>query len=197
MKRALILLMALILLPWLFACEKGAPADISGDETASRETAVEDGAADAEEEVLREMDMTDKIESWRGAGGDGHVSLPGDWNAVVVESPADLAPYRGYFPALSDADAARITSDKDGIAVVLEVASTDTSLIYGVNEVMREEGRIVFSVSAEPEILEEEPVDENGEGIPSGSGGSPFEYFLFYIPAEHYDNESLYFSFIN
>ena len=197
MKRILSVLLILVLVLALFACGKEEEPRTVGETgtAATRETAGNDPAL-AEEQALMELDMTGKMESWRGSGGDGRVSLPGDWQAVIVQSLTDLAPYRQYFPTLTDPDAARITSDTEGIAAVLEIASPDLNLLYGVNEVTCEGGHIFLMVTAEPEVREEELTDEDGNVIEQAPG-SPYEYFLFYIPAEHYNNEDLQFNFVN
>ena len=195
MKRILAILLILCLIPHLFACGKDAgkeePTPAATEKGTEQNTV--DERISQEENAILEMDMTDKMESWRGQGDSGKVKLPGDWNAVVVQTPEDLAPYRAYFPLLTNADVERVTADTAGIAVVLEVASPDTSLIYGVNEVTLEGSDIVFMVSSVP-FERTESVNEDGEMEPDP--GSPHEYFMFYIPAEHYHNEPLQFVFV-
>ncbi len=197
MKRiaAWLLIPALILC--LFACGGGdAPVGTGeGAETNATGAAPEIDPAALEEEILQAMEITEKVEAWRGQGEEGHLDVPGTWRQTVVHSLAELAPYRAYFPDLSDEDASRITSDKDGMAVVLEIASADTSLIYGVDSVCREDNQIVFYVTVAEELREEPSVDEYGNEVAPPDPGSPFEYFLFYLAAEDYREEFPVFQF--
>lgn len=148
-----------------------------------------------EEQQIQEMSMLDKMESWRGQGTDGKVDLPGDWEATVIDDASELSPYQEYFPELTGEDIARITSDTKGIVAILEIASPDLTLNYGVDEVTREGDQIFFLVSAAPDLVEGETPEYNGsDGYETP--GNPHEYFLFYIPGEHYNNESLQFSFL-
>lgn len=199
MKRVAIILAAvlivLVVLLWFFACKNYNSGNNGGDAPETRETVVTDPVL-LEEQQLQEMSMLDKMESWRGQGDDGHVDLPGSWEASVISSEGDLAAYRSYFPSLTDADAARITADTEGIIAVLEVASPDLTLNYGVDEVTREGDQIFFLVSAAPDIIDGE-IPDIGELEDYTYPGSPHEYFLFYIPGEHYNNEALQFSFSN
>ena len=196
MKRTIILLLALAVLLSLSACggetatgKTGDPA-VTGGQTATAET------ADEQEKALEEMDITELVEAWRGQGDDGKVKVPDTYESTVVKSLSDLAPYRPYFPALSDLDAARITSDTDGLALILEIASPDTNLIYGVDSVTREGTEIAFLVSCAPEQVEGElAVDEYGNEIERPAPGAAHEYFLFYIPAAEYHGEVPVFSF--
>lgn len=194
MKRVLALLLALSLLLCLFACGKAETAQSEEGEPASREIT---DPVELEEMILEEMNMLGKVDSWRGQGSDGHVKLPGSFATVYMRSASDLKPYQTYFPLLTNEDITRVTSDPDGVTVLLEIASPDTSLLYGVDEITREDGRIVFLVTSAPEILE--PIyDDDGQEIEqSGGGGSPYEYFLFYIPADQYNDEEIVFNFAN
>ena len=197
MKRTIILLSALAVLLTFSACGGNNVPETKGDPaTGGQNTAETADAADEQEKILEEMDITELVESWRGQGDDGKVTTPGTFESTVIKSLADLAPYRPYFPALSDLDAARITSDADGLALVLEIASPDTNLVYGVDSVTREGTELVFLVSCAPEQVDEElAVDEYGNEIERPAPGAAHEYFLFYIPAAEYHDEVPVFPF--
>lgn len=192
--RALALILALAMLLSLGACAKdGADQSGTGEENPAG-TGSKPAPATEEADPWAERDMTGVVEGWRGRGDTGKVETPGEYAATIVKSLSDLAPYRAFFPDLNDADAARITSDEDGVAVVLEVASTDLTLLYSVDTVTREEESIVFQVMVAPEIHEPQ-YDENGAEVEFPDPGSPYEYFLFYIPTEEYHEEDLLFQF--
>ena len=192
--RALALFLALAMLLALCSCAKENPEESATDEANVTGNAGGAGGMTEEEDPWADRDITAVVEAWRGRGDTGKVKTPGEYAATLVRSLNDLAPYRSYFPQLSDEEAARITSDEEGIVAVLEIASADLSLIYSVDNVTREDGSIVFLISEMPEIHEPE-YDENGNEVEFPAPGSPYEYFLFYIPAAEYQKEDLIFQF--
>ena len=195
MKRFLIFMAAIALCLALASCRSEGAADTGEKVTQGTEATETIDPLEEEQRLWDEMDLTDVVESWRGQSDHGLVKTPGTWDSTVVKSLADLAPYRAFFPDLTDLEAARITSDEDGLAVVLEIASPNTKLIFGVDLIIREEGSILFEVSGAEELREEPLTDEYGNEIEAPDPGSPYEYFLFYLPAEEYHDETITFSF--
>lgn len=188
MKRIPAILVSLALFGALCACGKGDTAPASGG-TFTEESTVEQQIRE-QEEIIEETDITDQVESWRGQGDTGLVKDPGSYEARVIRSEADLSYCRGAFAGLSADDTARIIADEKGVVVLVEVASADVYLNYGVNRVVREEGRIFFEGSAVPN--EGDGTQEDPEEAPPGSA---HEYFLFYIPGTVYNDEEMFFNF--
>ena len=172
MKRKLSLFLIFLAIAVLFcACVKKVP-----EETAPRtETATDDKASTMPREIPEAEDLLGLCPSWAYRGSEGFLQHPGDYAEKTIHSKADLAPYRKFFPDLSDADVERITSDGDGTCLLVEMTPSFDLSDFTTAGIDREAGNIIIT------ILETE----------SETPAPAHTCFLFYFPSSLYRGETV------
>lgn len=173
MKRTLsiLLIMILMLSCFLCSCNEETPAE-TGRET-EPPAAVE--TIDDAREIPEAEDLLGAIPSWAYRGSDGFLQSAGDYAEQSIRTTADLAPWRKFFPDLSDADAARITSDKEGACLLVEMTPSFDLSDFTTAGIDREAGNIVIT------ILETE----------ADVQAPAHTVFLFYFPSSLYRGETI------
>ncbi|MBQ4036804.1 MAG: hypothetical protein IJC84_01605 [Clostridia bacterium] len=179
MKKILAFTLVLATLLSLAACSK---EPVTEEIPAPTETAP---AAPIVDQLKEEMDRQDEdrdlmveISVWSSTGEEGLLDKAGTQKVIHLNNAQQLAPYRKYLPALTDADVEMLFASSRSRAVLVECRKPLDISSFSLAECYRVSGRIVV-------MIDQYEPDEGGESTPE------YTHILVFIPESVFSGENI------
>ena len=178
-KKMLCLILSALLCLSLFSCKKEETVTLTEAPTAEsteKTETIESGDAS----VAIENDIMGDIPSWLGYSESGLVKDIGAYETNILETAADLDPYRAYLSGLTAEEEAEMFQDEKGLVLLVEMTGETQHTLYSTANIVHYGDFIhiyITKCESEEEIL---PLHT---------------YFLFYFPSTLYHGEDVTVSF--